>query len=136
MDSIELVQADTLKTIYFQHQDTLLMTDGSIKTLSFDSPAIDEIKTLVKKDYYEFGFKSLPTLAVEMATPVTIKHWLDSLNVSEMGQNQGSEEHSNQSNLTTTATRAISMLEQAVALGCSDIHIEVFKNQTRIEVRV
>lgn len=136
MDSIELVQADTLKTIYFQHQDTLLMTDGSIKTLSFDSPAIDEIKTLVKNDYVEFGFKSLPSMPVEMATPVTMKQWFDSLNVSDMGQNQDSEEQSTQSDLTTTATRAISMLEQAVTQGCSDIHIELFKNQTRIEVRV
>lgn len=136
MDCIELVQPDKLKTIYFQHQDTILMTDGSIKTLSFDSPAINEIKTLVKNDYDEFGFQSLPSLAVELATPVTIKHWIDSLDVNESGQSQGSEERVNPSDLTTTATRAISMLEQAVAKGCSDIHIEVFKQQTRIELRI
>ncbi|MGF1883921.1 GspE/PulE family protein [Vibrio splendidus] len=131
MNAEQVLQTDTLKTLYFTSQDTVLMADGTLQTCDFDSPVIESIKQLVKANPEPFGFDFEPDLLVRFAPRSHIAQYLSDISreVSEAPSTSLLQQ-------SETATRAKRVLEQAVLRGCSDIHIELFKHQTRIEVRV
>ncbi|MEZ9698121.1 ATPase, T2SS/T4P/T4SS family [Vibrio sp. 10N.261.46.E12] len=131
MNAEQILQTDTLKTLYFTSQDTVLMTDGTLQTCDFDSPAIESIKQLVKANPEQFGFDFEPDLLVRFSPRSQVAQWLN-----DISREVPAAPSASLLQQSETATRAKRVLEQAVLKGSSDIHIELFKHQTRIEVRV
>ncbi|MFA0196241.1 GspE/PulE family protein [Vibrio sp. 10N.222.55.E8] len=131
MNAEQVLQTDTLKTLYFTAQDTVLMADGTLLTCDFDSPVVDDIKRLVKANPEQFGFDFEPDLLVRFTPRSHIAQYL-----SDIGQEMEAAPSTTLLQQSETATRAKRVLEQAVLKGSSDIHIELFKHHTRVEVRV
>lgn len=126
-----VVMSDELKSIYYQRQDVLLLEDGSIHTSDFDSPSITSIKALIRDHFREHGFEFLPELNVSYIEPFIIKKHLDTLSKDLDEQDESSKLMNSES-----ASRSRHIFELAVQKGASDIHIELFKSETRIEARI
>nr|AKN40321.1 General secretion pathway protein E [Vibrio tasmaniensis]AKN40717.1 General secretion pathway protein E [Vibrio tasmaniensis] len=131
MNAEQVLQTDTLKTLYFTTQDTVLMADGTLQTCDFDSPVVGDIKRLVKANPEQFGFDFEPDLLVRFTPRSHIAQYLN-----DIGQEMEAAPSTTLLQQSETATRAKRVLEQAVLKGSSDIHIELFKHHTRVEVRV
>lgn len=126
-----VVMSDELKSIYYQRQDVLLIEDGSIHTSDFESPSIAAIQSLMKTHFKTHGFEFMPELNVSYIEPFIINKHLDTLS-------KESEEQAENSKLmnSESASRCRHIFELAVQKGASDIHIELFKSETRIEARI
>ncbi|MGL1255021.1 GspE/PulE family protein, partial [Vibrio parahaemolyticus] len=68
-DNAELVLDDTLKSLYFTHQDTVALENGIILTTDYDSAAIDAIKTHINAHRDDFPELFGITLTVEKTDP-------------------------------------------------------------------
>ncbi|WP_234498193.1 GspE/PulE family protein [Vibrio maritimus] len=126
-----VVMSDELKSIYYQRQDVLLIEDGSLHTSDFESPSIAAIQSLMKAHFKTHGFEFMPELNVSYIEPFIIKKHLDTLSKESDVQSESAKLMNSES-----ASRSRHIFELAVQKGASDIHIELFKSETRIEARI
>ncbi|WP_257214480.1 GspE/PulE family protein [Vibrio coralliilyticus] len=124
-----VVQTDGLKSIYFQYQDTVLMSNGEIRTSNYDSEAIPKIQALLASDT-----SILPTL--NGLSPRVYKESANTINTYVTEVSSSSEIiQSDIEKQSETGARTKSMLQLAVDRGVSDIHIEIYKSHTEINSR-
>lgn len=130
MELTNLVSSDGLKSIYFTHQNALLHQDGDIYTSDFTSPAINEIKALVTKTPSLLDDALGKRLQVILCEQSVLSRVLEE---SQETQEIVTLDDDKQSEV---ARRVRRLLQNAVDKGSSDVHIELYKNETRLNARV
>lgn len=128
LNSNNIVQSDELKSIYFMYQDTVLTNDGVLFTCDFESPSIDKIFDLIKHHS-----KLLPT----HYGSINVKK-IERTVVAQHIQTMSTTTHAtlDTASLNAVAQRAHAILQDAVRREVSDIHIELYAQETRIEGRI
>ena len=126
----EVLLNDDLKSRYFNYQDTLLLTDGTLITSDYDSLAITEIKTYIDANKAFFPELLGSTLSVEKVEQRTINNLIERLSSKDEGFQLDDE------TLSTVGSDAKKILQEAVSRGASDIRIELYAQETRIRCRV
>jgi general secretion pathway protein E len=128
LDRNNIVQSPELKSVYFLHKDTALTSLGEIYTCDFESPSVDKIFSLVQK-HPELLPNHYGALSVKAIGRAAIERIIDTLG-----------EHNqiliDTDTLNAVAERVVDMLQEAVLHEASDIHIELYANETRIEARI
>ncbi len=129
-DNAELVLDDTLKSLYFTHQDTVALENGIILTTDYDSAAIDAIKTHINAHRDDFPELFGITLTVEKTDPSSMaKH------IERMTQ-KGESYQLDDKTASVMGNDVRKMLQEAVNREASDIHIELYAAETRIKARI
>ncbi|MDC5711156.1 GspE/PulE family protein [Vibrio europaeus] len=130
MESLySVVQTEELKSIYFLYQDTVLIDSGEIHTSNYDSEAINAIKPLVSDNP-----ELLPDLNGQHPRVIKVSQDVIDSQISQLSNSDYLKV--DKQKLTTTGKNARLMLQEAVNRGSSDIHLEVYKAKTEINVRV
>ncbi len=129
----QIVLSDALKSLYFTHQDTLLLETGDILTTNYHSPAIDEIKTHIETAKHD----DYPEL---LGVPLQVKKFdagsIEKLLERMSSRNGGAATRLDDQTLTVIGNDAKKMLQEAVSRGASDIHVELYQHETRILARI
>ncbi|EJG0961492.1 Flp pilus assembly complex ATPase component TadA [Vibrio parahaemolyticus] len=129
-DNAELVLDETLKSLYFTHQDTVALENGVILTTDYDSPAIEAVKAHIDAHRDDFPELFGMTLTVEKTDPSNItKH------IERMTQ-KGESYQLDDKTASVMGNDVRKMLQEAVNREASDIHIELYAAETRIIARV
>ena len=130
MNNSNLVISDTLKSLYFTHQNTVLIEDGTLLTSDFESPAI----ALIKNHIIECNDKYPELLGVvvhiEKTDSSTIEYHIESLST------KGLQFQIQNGDLSTIGQDARNLLQLAVNKGVSDIHLELYEHEIRIRARI
>ncbi|WP_253251090.1 GspE/PulE family protein [Vibrio mediterranei] len=116
---------ETLKSIYYQHQDSVLIEPGDILTCDFDSPAIALLDTYCQ-DHSELLNGHVGS--VSFAEKSVVRGLIDATRIEEDPQNIQSS--------SDVAKFIKQLFQKAVTLNASDIHIEVYRSETRLLARV
>ncbi|SON51513.1 ATPase, T2SS/T4P/T4SS family [Vibrio tapetis] len=122
--------SEGLKSIYLEHHSAVLTDTGEIMTASYESPAVELITDIMQREYVTLGFDVLPERKVKMYEPSLISSLLK-----EVAQRKTDEKSASDAKSETYGI-AMRMLEYAAQHECSDIHIELYKTETRIEMRI
>ena len=129
LDSNNVVQLEDLKSIYFLYQDTVLTNDGVIYTCDFESPSVDRMFELIEK-HPELLPNHHGALSVKKIERTVVKQIIDQIT------RTNHDTFINTDTLNAVAQRAVNMLQDAALREVSDIHIELYAHETRIEGRV
>ena len=123
-----IVQSPDLKSVYFKHRDTALSNKGEIYTCDFESLSVDKIFSLVQK-YPELLPNHYGALSVKAIERTAIERIIDGIGTND-------DALMDTVKLNAVAQRAVDMLQEAALREVSDIHIELYANETRIEARI
>ncbi|MGR6830902.1 GspE/PulE family protein [Aliivibrio wodanis] len=126
----ELVLSDELKSIYFKYQSAILTQDGQIYTSDFTTSAIDEIKAVVKN----YPLLLPEQLGQRLNVVLCEQNYLSSLLEENKGELQPL--HLDDDKQSEVALRFSALLQTAVDKDSSDVHIELYKAETRLLARV
>lgn len=129
LDHNNIIQSDELKSIYFLHQDTVITHNGEIFTCDFESPSVDKIDALIKKH---------PELLTDPYRSITVKK-IERTAITHIIEDMSSSTHHSlidHESLNAVAERAVEILQNSAMREVSDIHIELYAKQTRIEGRI
>ena len=126
----EVLISDELKSLYFTHQDTVLLESGTLLTSDYDSRAIEDIKTYLNEHRETFPELLGTSLLVEKVDQRTITGLIE--RVSSKGEGFQLDDAA----LSTIGSDARKMLQEAVSRGASDIRIELYAHETRIGARI
>lgn len=129
LDHNNIIQSDELKSIYFLHQDTVITHNGEIFTCDFESPSVDKIDALIKKH---------PELLTDPFRSITVKK-IERTAITHIIEDMSSSTHHSlidHESLNAVAERAVEILQNSAMREVSDIHIELYAKQTRIEGRI
>ncbi len=130
MNKAGLIISDSLKSLYFTHQNAVLLENGRILTSDFDSPAIELIKAHAEDNRDDYPDLLGVTIQVEKTDSSTIGTYIDSLS------SKGIHYEVDDKEISTIGIDARNILQLAVNRGVSDIHLELYEHETRIEARV
>ncbi len=128
-DVSDVLISDELKSLYFTHQDTLLLESGTIITTNYDSPTVPAIKAHITSKREAFPELLGITLSVKKVDSGYMAKQFERMS-SKGGQQLDKKA------LTAIGEDAKKMLQQAVSLGASDIHVELYAHETRILARI
>jgi general secretion pathway protein E len=131
LDSNNIVQSADLKSIYFLHRDAALTNEGVIYTCDFESPAIEKIFALIK-NHPETLPEHHAAVSVKKIERTVVNLIIDQISRT----NNDPVTIIDTDKLNETAKRAVNILQDAVLRGVSDIHIELYAHETRIEGRI
>ncbi|HAT8502206.1 TPA: GspE/PulE family protein [Vibrio vulnificus] len=126
----EVLISDELKSLYFVHQDTVLLESGTLLTSDYDSRAIDEIKAHIQSHQATFPELLGRVLTVEKVEQRTITGLIE--RISSKGEGFQLDDET----LSTIGNDAKKILQEAVSRGASDIRIELYAHETRIGARI
>ncbi|OCH45173.1 GspE/PulE family protein [Aliivibrio fischeri] len=130
MNQHNIVMTDELKSIYFKHQNTVLTDEAEIYTSDFSSLAIEAIKTLTD---------NTPDLLPDMLgrrLNVVLCEQNHINTVLEANQEELQPLALDDDKQSEVALRVRNLLQDAVNREASDVHIELYKAETRILARV
>lgn len=124
----KLLIDERLKSLYFKSNNAIAISSGKILTTDFTTPTIKDIRAYVKdsNELLDGKFKG-SLLTVEIADKQIIENFLDS-GLNRTHQDSTQEKESN----SIVAENYIELLTKAANLGSSDIHIELYENETQI----
>ncbi|BCL74181.1 exonuclease SbcC (plasmid) [Vibrio nigripulchritudo] len=121
-DRVDALFTEELKTIYFLNKDTVLLVNGVILTNNFESESVRKLKEYVKKHPEDFlGVKC----RVKKASDIELERYYK--------QDDTRDEVEDMSEVKSRITE---ILQKGVDLGCSDIHIELYRTQTKVYAEV
>ncbi|MGL6262141.1 GspE/PulE family protein [Vibrio sp. WXL103] len=126
----ELMLSDGLKSVYFAEQDTVLTDQGTILTSNYDSLAIGAIKQHITDNRTEYPSLLGAQLAVARVEHKVIRAYLETI----MADNDPAE--MDEEVKSSIGQAAKELLQKAVSLRSSDIHIELYRKSTIINARV
>lgn len=126
----EVLLSDELKSLYFSHQDTVLLENGTLLTSDYDSRAIEEIKTHVSSHLEAFPELLGASLVVEKVDQRTINRLIE--RISSKGEGFQLDDKA----LSTIGMDAKKILQEAISHSASDIRIELYAHETRIGARI
>ncbi|MGR5298428.1 GspE/PulE family protein [Vibrio mediterranei] len=125
MQTHDVLLDETLKSIYYQHQDAVLIEPGDILTCDFDSPAIALLKTYcLDNPQLLKGHIS----GVTFAEKSVVRGLIDTTRIEDDPQNIQSS--------SDVAKFIKQLFQKAATLNASDIHIEVYRSDTQLLARV
>ena len=127
----ELVLDEKLKSIYFSEQDTVALDTGVIITTNFESPAIELIKHHIQSHTDDFPELLGMTLRVERCESPQITKYIERISQKEQAAFGLDDETA-----SVIGDDAHKLLQDAVNLDCSDIHIELYEHEVRLLARV
>ncbi|HAS6017054.1 TPA: exonuclease SbcC [Vibrio cholerae O1] len=132
MDSSDhnVIVTEQLKSIYFKSQNAVLLESGVILTSDYESPAIRQIESIsTQKEIQDSLEEQGIRIRIQRAPAKEILRLIEQIS-----------DKKNDFAATTVgegfSENAHDTLQQAIKKRASDIHIELFPNETRIEVRV
>ncbi|MGD1336101.1 GspE/PulE family protein [Vibrio harveyi] len=127
----ELVLDEKLKSIYFGEQDTVALETGVIITTNFESPAIDQIKQHIHSNIDDFPELLGVSFRVERCESPQITKYIE-----RISQKDESTFWLDDETASVIGDDAHKILQDAVNLASSDIHIELYGHEVRLLVRV
>ena len=130
MNNSNVVVSDQLKSLYFTHQNAVLLEDGTLLTSDYDSAAIELIKNHIIERNDEYPELLGAVIKVEKTDTSTIAEKIESLST------KGVQFQMQNGDISTIGQDAKNILQLAVKRGVSDIHIELYGNETRIMARI
>ncbi|RJX65861.1 exonuclease SbcC [Vibrio sinensis] len=130
MNHSNVVVSDQLKSLYFTHQNAVLLDDGTLLTSDYDSAAIALIKKHIIEQNKEYPELLGVVIRVEKTDTSTIAEKIESLST------KGVQFQMQNDDISTIGKDAKNLLQLAVKRGVSDIHIELYGHETRIMARV
>lgn len=127
----EVLQSDALKAIYLRHQDSVLMDNGELFTSDMDSHAIPEI-------IHEYNQNRNIIPELNGRRPAIVKKSVNEMAglIKQVVTKRNSIEDVDKAKLNKTAESARLILQNSVLKGVSDIHFEIYRDRTEINVRV
>ncbi|EGU42496.1 GspE/PulE family protein [Vibrio scophthalmi] len=130
MNHSNVVVSDQLKSLYFTHQNAVLLEDGTLLTSDYDSAAIELIKNHIIERNDEYPELLGAVIKVEKTDTSTIAEKIESLST------KGVQFQMQNGDISTIGQDAKNILQLAVKRGVSDVHIELYGNETRIMARI
>ncbi|EGR0546768.1 GspE/PulE family protein [Vibrio cholerae] len=127
----DVLQTEGLKTIYLRHQDAVLLDNGEIHTSDLDSQSIPEII----KEYKEHR-NLIPEL--NGRRPKVVKKSVSEVAayIDKTISNKNNFAFVDKAKISKIAEAARDILQKSAMLGVSDIHFEIYRDRTEINVRV
>ncbi|WP_412497210.1 GspE/PulE family protein [Vibrio fluvialis] len=127
----DLIVTEELKILYFKYQNAVLLESGVILSSDFESPAIAQIEALATS-------KEVQTSLEEPGIRIRTQRGAakEIVRLIEQISDRKKDVVLNKPLGEGLAGTAQDTLQQSINRRASDIHIELFPNETRIEIRV